>query len=163
MSRDRRSSGDDSEGIATPLTPASDTTTSMLADGTQVIWKRDSAPLKANVPMILKFEVKDKSGAPANDLEPYMGMAAHAEIIRDDLSVFAHIHPSGSASMASMMMASADTPGSSSMADMKMPTEKIAPELSMPYGFPKPGLYRIFLQFKRAGRIETASFDAHVQ
>ncbi len=156
-------SGDDSEGIATMLTPTSDSTTSILADGTQVIWKRDSAPLKANVPMILEFEVKDKTGAPAHDLEPYMGMAAHAEIIRDDLSVFAHIHPSGSASMASMMMASADNPGSASMADMKMPTEKIAPELSMPYGFPKPGLYRIFLQFKRAGRIETAYFDAHVQ
>ena len=44
---------------------------------------------------------------PASDLEPYMGMAAHAEIIRDDLSVFAHIHPSGSVPMASMMMASA--------------------------------------------------------
>ena len=46
---------------------------------------------------------------------------------------------------------------------MKMPTEKVSPELSMPYGFPKPGLYRIFLQFKRAGRIETASFDTHVK
>ncbi len=62
-----------------------------------------------------------------------------------------------------MMMASAGNPGSASMADMKMPTEKIAPELSMPYGFPKPGLYRIFLQFKRAGRIETAFFDARVR
>ena len=113
--------------------------------------------------MILKFEVKDKTGAAANDLNPYMGMAAHAEIIRDDLSVFAHIHPSGSTSMASMMMASMDTPESSSMAAMKMPTERVSPELSIPYGFPKPGLYRIFLQFKRAGRIETASFDAHVQ
>ena len=77
-----------------------------------------------------------------------------------DLSVFAHVHPSGSASMASMMMASADP---STMTDMKTATDKIAPELSIPYGFPKPGLYRIFLQFKRAGRIETASFDARVQ
>ena len=155
--------GDDSEGTAAALTQTGGTTTSTLADGTQVIWKRDSRPLTANISMILDFEVKDKSGAPANDLEPYMGMAAHAEIIRDDLSVFAHIHPSGSVPMASMMMASADTSGAASMADMKMPTEKIAPELSMPYGFPKPGLYRIFLQFKRAGRIETASFDTHVQ
>jgi hypothetical protein len=156
-------SGDDSAGTATPLAKSSDTTTSLLADGTQVVWKRDAVSLKANAPMTLRFEVKDKNGAPASDLEPYMGMAAHAEIIRDDLSVFAHIHPSGTAPMASMMMASADTPGAASMAEMKMPTEKIAPELSLPYGFPKPGLYRIFLQFKRAGRIETASFDTHVQ
>ena len=156
-------SGDDSAGTATSITPSSDSTISLLADGTEVVWERNAAPLKANVPMTLRFAVKDQSGAPANDLEPYMGMAAHAEIIRDDLSVFAHIHPSGTAPMASMMMASADTPGLSSMGDMKMPTEKIAPEISMPYGFPKPGLYRIFLQFKRAGRIETASFDTQVQ
>ena len=153
-------SGDDSEGIATSLTQSSDTTTSTLADGTHVVWKRDSSPLHAKVPMILAFEVRNKSGASANDLEPYMGMAAHAEIIRNDLSVFAHIHPSGTASMASMMMANADA---SSMIDMQMPTDKVAPEISMPYGFPKPGLYRIFLQFKRAGHVETASFDTHVE
>ena len=154
-------SGDDSEGLASPLSSSSaDTTTSMLSDGTQVIWNRDAGPVKANAPMILKFEVRDKSGAPATDLEPYMGMSAHAEIIRDDLSVFAHIHPTGSAPMASMMMASADP---SAMPEMKMATDKVSPELSIPYGFPKPGLYRIFLQFKRAGRIETASFDTRVE
>jgi hypothetical protein len=59
-----------------------------------------------------------------------------------------------------MMMASADA---ASMSEMKAASDRIAPELSMPYGFPKPGLYRIFVQFKRAGRIETASFDAHVE
>jgi hypothetical protein len=32
----------------------------------------------------------------------------------------------------------------------------------MPYGFPKPGHYRIFLQFKRAAKIETAYFDTLV-
>jgi hypothetical protein len=156
-------SGDDSEGIATPMAAAKETSTSTLPDGTQVIWKRAGGPLKADVPMALTFAVKDKTGAPANDLEPYMGMAAHAEIIRDDLSVFAHIHPSGSAPMASMMMASADDSGVAPMAGMKMPAEKVAPEISLPYGFPKPGLYRIFLQFKRAGRIETASFDTRVE
>jgi len=51
-------------------------------------------PFKANAPMTLKFEVKDKTGAASSNLEPYKGMAVHAEIIRDDLSVFAHIHPS---------------------------------------------------------------------
>jgi len=155
--------GDDSEGMVVSLNRSNDSTISALADGTQVVWIRDHAPLKARVPMILEFEVKDKTAAPAKDLEPYMGMAAHAEIIRDDLSVFAHIHPSGSAPMASMMMASMNTPMSASMPDMKMPAEKISPDLSIPYGFPKPGLYCIFVQFKRGGAIETASFDTRVQ
>jgi hypothetical protein len=156
-------SGDDSEGIAAPVVDSSDTISVTLADGTKVTWKRDSQPIKANVPMFLQFEIEDQSGKPATDLEPYMGMAAHAEIIRSDLSVFAHIHPSGSVPMASLMMASADTTASSPMAGMQMPTEKVSPELSLPYGFPKPGQYRIFLQFKRAGHIDTAAFDTHVQ
>jgi hypothetical protein len=93
-----------------------------------------------------------------------MGMAAHAEIISADLQVFAHIHPSGSVPMAALMMASAKSGASDSMAGMNMSDTNLAisPELSMPYGFPKPGHYRIFLQFKRADKIETAHFDTVV-
>ena len=45
----------------------------------------------------------------------------------------------------------------------KMAADKIAPEIFIPYGFHKPGLYRIFVQVKRAGEIQTAVFDAAVQ
>ena len=44
----------------------------------------------------------------------------------------------------------------------QMSAAKVAPDISFPYGFPQPGLYRIFLQVKRSGRIETAFFDALV-
>ena len=133
----------------------------MLDDGTRVVWHRDSAALRANVPTLMRFEVQDQNGKPATAMEPYMGMAAHAEIMSADLQVFAHIHPSGSVPMAALMMASAK---SDSMAGMNMSDTNpaISPELSMPYGFPKPGHYRIFLQFKRAGKIETAHFDTVV-
>jgi hypothetical protein len=154
--------GDDSEGTAPAIESAPDSTTAALPDGTRVIWQRDSSSLKPNVPTFLKFEVEDASGKPAQDLVPYMGMAAHVEIVRDDLSVFAHIHPSGSIPMASLMMASADS-STSPMAGMEMAGEKVAPEISIPYGFPQAGRYRVFLQFKRAGKIETAVFDTEVK
>ena len=166
-------SGDDCGGTAPPLTLSSDSTVDVLSDGTRVVWHRDSAALRANVPMIMRFEVRDQSGKPASDLEPYMGMAAHAEIISSDLQVFAHIHPSGSVPMAALMMASAnsgataDSMAGMNMTDMNMNagangTPGMSPELSMPYGFPKPGHYRIFLQFKRADKTETAYFDTVV-
>jgi hypothetical protein len=35
-------------------------------------------------------------------------------------------------------------------------------EVSFPYGFPSVGDYRIFVQIKRADRIETGVFDTRV-
>jgi hypothetical protein len=46
---------------------------------------------------------------------------------------------------------------------MTMAEGAMEPEVSFPYGFPKAGEYRIFVQIKRAGQVETGVFDARVQ
>jgi hypothetical protein len=114
-----------------------------------------------------RFRVEDANGKPATDLEPYMGMAGHAEFIRSDFSVFAHVHPDGSAPMAAVNLANASFaspgPAMAGIAGMTgMEMEKLRAEVSFPYGFPKAGLYRIFVQVKRNGKVETGVFDAHV-
>ena len=139
-----------------------------------MVWERGSGPLVADTPMIFKFKVEDKDGNPAKDMEPYMGMAGHAEFVSSDMSVFAHIHPAGSVSMAALDLANAGAAseatgelvmqGGMSMAmAMLMKPIALEPEVSFPYGFPKAGEYRIFVQVKRGGQIETGVFDAHVQ
>jgi len=143
---------------------------SNLSDGTRMIWERDNGgPLHSNQLLWFRLRVEDANGKPVNDLEPYMGMAGHAEFVRDDFSVFAHVHPDGSAPMAAVILADKTLPGANGagaapMANMpSMSSSPIGSKVSFPYGFPKAGLYRIFVQVKHNGRVETGVFDARVQ
>jgi hypothetical protein len=169
--------GDDSAWSGAPLSAAAgDSANSPLPDGGHIVWQRPAGPLKASAPLEFTFVVQDKDGRPARDMEPYMGMAGHAEFVRSDLSVFAHLHPGGSVSMAALELAQdglpnvagpAQQPMSMPMsAPMSMPmpdSGPLPPEVRFPYGFPQAGDYRIFVQIKRAGRVETGVFDAHLE
>jgi hypothetical protein len=126
-------------------------------DGARIVWLRDDSALVAKRLTVFTFRVEDANGRPIEDLELYMGMPGHAVFFRRDRSIFAHVHPSGSAPMAAMNIA--------------MPSgtqhrghETASPStVSFPYGFPEPGAYRIFVQVKRAGRVITGAFDADVR
>ena len=106
---------------------------------------------------MLTFKVEDAAGQPVRDLELYMGMPGHAIVMRRDLQVFAHVHPSGSAPMAAMNIA---MPQAASHASHEMAPPST---VTFPYGFPQPGRYRIFVQVKRSGRVVTEAFDADVR
>jgi hypothetical protein len=166
--------GDDSEASAPALSEnGQDNLVAALPDGGRMVWERDSTPLASNRLLWFRFRVDDAKGKPASDLEPYMGMAAHAVFVGSDFSVFAHVHPDGSVPMAALTLADASLGASqnSSAASMgmgipgmTMPSaahDPLPAEVSFPYGFPKPGVYRIFVQVKRRGLIETGVFDAH--
>jgi hypothetical protein len=133
---------------------------SRLTGGYRMLWERDRQPLKANQPVWFRFRVEDTTGKPAGDLEDYMGMAGHAAFISSDGKIFAHVHPAGSVSMAAVNLAqgSGEEP---TMAGMNH--EHANGEISFPYGFPQQGDYRLFVQVKRAGHVETGAFLAHVE
>ena len=100
---------------------------------------------------------RDAGGAVLT-VEPYMGMAAHLVIASRDGSVFAHLHPSGSVSMAALQKfaggAAADP-----HADHAMPIEGA---VAVPYAFPSAGPFRIFVQVKRGSQVKTAAFDVDI-
>ena len=154
-------SGDDSEAEAACVSSSGPKTIASLGDGEHVEWVAGGSAIRALKPALLRFRIVDKAGHPAVDLEPYMGMAGHLVILRRDLSVFAHVHPAGSVPMAALMLLEKTSERNmDSMAGMH-PQTALA-EITFPYGFPQAGDYRLFLQLKRAGQVETAVFDAHV-
>ena len=134
-------------------------------------WETGGATLRAGQEAPLRFTVSAPDGRPAA-LEPYMGMAAHAMITRDDGAVFVHLHPAGTISLAAQQTFLLRQPGDTTPGALgkRLQTDMgrgemeggRSGEVSFPYAFPKPGHYRIWVQVKRAGRILTGAFDADV-
>jgi hypothetical protein len=166
---------DDSWASFPDTVPASSTIAPVyrLPDGSRVTWKAGK-PLRIKQDASLKIEVTDSGGEPVA-LEPYMGMLCHAAVLRSDGSIFAHLHPAGNYSMAAQsyfetklvnetksesLASSTDAPQDHMMHHHH--SASASSWVYLPYEFPEPGNYRIWVQFKINGRILTAVFDATV-
>jgi len=124
-----------------------------------------TGPVKANELLDLGFELDGPGRAPVDALQAYMGMAGHLLILRDDLNVFAHVHPMGTVSgrMAGMPAGHLTmTPEEHAKAMAAMSRIEGA-RVSFPYGFPAAGRYRLFVQVKYRDTIRTGVFDMEVQ
>ena len=152
--------GDDAGGSGPPLANRDLTRlVDPLPGGYKMVWDRAGAKLRAKQPYELKFRLEDDQGKHAEGVELYMGMLGHAAFVSADRTVFAHVHPSGSVPMPAIELAQPDNPHAGHMMMQSGPPAAV----SFPYGFPKPGFYRIFVQMKRAGQIVTGIFDAQVE
>jgi hypothetical protein len=157
-------------GVEGPLVDGvpvgSDDSTASAAAPARIV-REENGPLRARQPKLLTFRVEDEQGRPATDLELYMGMPGHAIVIKRDARVFAHVHPSGTAAMASLTLAAATLPeaktGSTDPHAAHAATASLPATVTFPYGFPEPGDYRIFVQVKRAGTVRTGVFDVRVE
>ena len=182
--------GDDAEGIAPalsslrpapgmaacPVTPPAGAQFH-LQDGYSMVWNNATKD-PARTPELFSFTLLDPAGKPPADMALYMGMVGHAAFVKDDGTVFAHVHPSGTASMTALMMAASQNqqqpPAPARKDSVKPDAMSAMPGMAMtqssasqtpntvgfPYGFPTVGAYRIFVQMKHGQTIETAAFDA---
>jgi hypothetical protein len=144
---------------------AGDATHAVLEDGTTLTWARDGRPLVADQEAGLRFAVTPPPGDTAS-LEPYLGMAGHAVVVRDDHSVFIHLHPLGTISLAAQSRLARTDAGDGMGHPMETPAA--APSMAgrdtvyFPYAFPRPGNYTVWVQVKRRGRVLTGSFPAEI-
>lgn len=137
-----------------------------LADGSRMEFAIvPGAPVTAGSERTIRVSVRDERGAPAR-LEPYLGMSAHAVVTRLDGSVYVHLHPMGTVTMAAQEAFLARDRGDTTASGQLRPGEhamNAAPAdtlgvIEFPYAFPKSGNYRLFVQVKRSGRILTGAF-----
>jgi hypothetical protein len=145
----------------------------VLADGSIMTFDRGAVKLVEGRPVSLSFSVTSPNGKPLV-LEPYIGMAGHAVVSRDDGAVFVHLHPSGTVSMASQMAFTMREPGDTVTGRLGKRIEEmgsshyVAPQIppdavvNFPYAFPKPGSYFVWVQVKRAGSVLTGVFPVKV-
>ena len=162
--------------LGTPSTLASGGSITLAADLT-------TDALRAGRDLRLLVTVREANGS-ASTLAPYMGMGGHAMVLRRDGGVFMHLHPMGTASMTAQAQLMRRERGDTAMLDsariaqamnieeangessavhagMQMPDAQSAP-LAFPFAFPSAGAYRIYVQVKRKGVIETAAFDVTI-
>jgi len=162
--------GDDAAGEGLAIDEAdSRRTAAPLPDGARLVWDKEEAPLRSGHLAMLAFHVEDARGARVQDLQPYMGMLGHAIVLRHDRAVFAHVHPTGSVPMAASAAlggrergGGGDVGGHAGACPMPGMAAPASSSVTFPYGFPSAGTYRIFVQIKRGGRVETGVFDARV-
>ncbi len=96
------------------------------------------APLRASRQATLTFSFS-QGGAPAADMQPWLGMAGHLIARSADGAIYSHVHA----------------------AERMAPPEPLAsvtrygPDIRFAYTFPQPGRYQLWGQFRRAGVIVT--------
>jgi hypothetical protein len=130
---------------------ATQTQIAHLPDGYAMQLQTDASlkPLGAHT---FRVTLEDPTGHPVADPAPYLGMSAHAVVLSRDGSVYAHIH---AGSTLPMLI--------SPVQAMDMPMSTASSTAEIPYGFPAPGPYRVFVQMKHGTTVETAAFDLSVK
>ena len=133
-------------------------------DGLKIVMK-PSAETKAGQELMLDFQVFDaKTNKPATDLQNYLGELAHFVLISEDLKDFVHAHPMSKGEHKEMSKTDDHSADGHRHSTMEGETAKqSASEVSAHTAFPRAGLYKIWAQFQRGGKVITAPFVVNVK
>jgi plastocyanin len=144
------------------LTP--DTKFEKTVDGLKIVMK-PSSEIKAGQELMLDFQAFDgKTNKPATDLQNYLGELAHFVLISEDSKDFVHAHPmSKGEHKESGKMDEHNADGHKHSTMEGVTTKPSASEVSAHTAFPRSGLYKIWTQFQRGGKVITVPFVVNVK
>ncbi|MDQ1560091.1 MAG: hypothetical protein QOD32_3151 [Pyrinomonadaceae bacterium] len=128
-------------------TLAADTSFTKTIDGMKISLGWGGGELVPGAFVRLKYAIADaRTNDPVRDLEPYLGAWGHTLILDADQSDYLHSHPTET------------LPEGTERASLRG-----GPEVEFGAMFPEAGLYRIWTQFQRNGRVSTVSFTVEVK
>ena len=126
----------------------------------RVVMKPD-AELESNKELLLNFSVTDAAtNKPVTDLENYLGEKAHFVVISQDLKDYVHAHPMSMDNVKSEHKDNADTENKK---DEKLMANAEMPTVSAHVTFPNSGIYKIFVEVKRQGKVIAIPFVVDVK
>ena len=109
--------------------------------------------------MLFGFSVNDiATKKPATDLQNYLGEKAHFVVISEDLLEFVHAHPMSSDAVKSEHSEHSHQEKTENKLSMNAETV-----ISAHVTFPKAGLYKLWAQFQRNGRVIDVPFIVDVK
>jgi len=128
--------------------------------------------LRAGRGVVLNFTVTDAlTGEPVTDLQPYLGAMSHFVVIGEDTADFLHVHPTEKGAHAGggagehahptpthQAHASGEAPKGHEGESPKAKSNEVAAHTV----FPRAGLYKLWAQFQRGGRVITVPFVLRV-
>ncbi|MDQ3801437.1 MAG: cupredoxin domain-containing protein [Acidobacteriota bacterium] len=134
-----------------------DTNFEKTVEGLKVVMRPD-AEIKAGKELMLNFRAFDAaSGKPATDLQNYLGELAHFVIISEDMKDFVHAHPMSKGEHDKMSKSDAhDSDGHDHSTSVT--SKASASEVAAHTAFPRTGLYKVWAQFQRSGKVITVPF-----
>ncbi len=145
-----------------------DTKFERSVDGLKVVMK-PSAEIKAGQELTLDFGAYDATtGKSVTDLQNYLGELAHFVIISEDLVDFVHAHPMAKGESIDGIKMGGDkekdhnADGHSHSGDSKETNKLSAYEVSAHTAFPRAGLYKLWAQFQRGGKVISVPFIVNV-
>jgi hypothetical protein len=165
---------DKAAASATPLTP--DATLSKSVGDLKVSLLVDPKTIKPGQETAITLDIKDAAGKPVKDLQPYLGAMGHLIIIRQSpvltAANYLHAHPKEHEGMDGMSNMSAMPGEKSSMAmEHSMDKERSKQskkatatpgQVNFETAFPEAGVYKLWGQFQRNGKVITADFTIDI-
>ncbi len=144
---------------ANPLTARQAALRTVITDGTRVTLTA-AGTLRAGRETMLDFNLSEADGrAPVTGLQPYLGELAHFIIIGQEGADFLHAHAVQKGANRPRHDHAGHEGGSSARSGSAAGITTVSAHTV----FPRPGLYKIWMQFQRAGRVLTAPFVVHVE